>query len=424
VPLAEAYRLHTVAYGEVSEKVVAEGTVEPKNTVTLYLDAAQTVKEVNIKPGDAVKAGDVLVAYDIEDTVRELSRKREEAVLNHKNAQLVLQGIASPLEGNELLQYQSEVTSAEKNVFDAETDIKSIEVKLTQQQIRVDDALRVRNETERLLESGLATQSAFDSAETAYRNALETQNDLLLQKASREKTLESRETQLADAQSRLANAQNRFFETSTALRYAQQQNAVQLAQLAIDELDDTLAKLTETTVSPITGGVQSVSAVEGATLPKSGIVAMLQDLSEIVVRADVTEFDAPMLSIGQNVSIAPGGLPDAVYTGVVTKIAAAAIEKEKSSGDEVVVPVEIKVQNADERLKAGYSADIEVFLSQTSNVLFVPTQALRYEDDAVYVFVLRDDAAVKTPVTLGLRGDRAAEVSFGLQEGDVVLVDY
>jgi len=423
-PLSETYRLHTVTRGEISESVTAEGTVEPENTVTLYLDAAQTVSVVRMKDGDAVKAGDILVEYDIADTRRELTRLYQEAEINLANAKLVLESIITPAAGNELLQYKSEVTTAEKNVFDAENDLQSVESKIAQQKLRVDDAQRVRDENAKLLESGLLSQSAYDTSETAYRTAAEAYNDLLLQKTARENTLAARGTQLSDAKTRLANAQNKLSETGTTLRHAQQENAVKLAELALEEIEDEIAKLTETTKSTVTGGVLSVSAVEGATLPKGGVVAKLADLSAIIVRADVTEYDAPMLAVGQQVIIRSGALPGAAYTGVVSKIAVSAVKKEKSSGSEVVVPVEITVQNADEMLKTGYSVDAEVFLSRKDNVLSVPTQALRYDNDSAYVYLLQNETAVKTPVTLGLRGDRAAEVLSGLSENDVVLLDY
>ena len=423
-PLSETYRLHTVTRGDISETITAEGTAEPENTVTLYLDAAQTVSVVRVKPGDAVKTGDVLVEYDTADTKRELNRLREEAEINLANAKLVLESIITPAEGNELLQYKSEVTTAEKNVFDAENDLQSVESKLTQQKLRADDALRVRDENAKLLANGLLTQSAYDTSETAYRTAAEAYNDLLLQKTARANTLAARQTQLTDAKTRLSNAQNKLSETGTALRYAQQENAVRLAELALEEIEDELAKLTDTTKSTVTGGVLSVSAAAGATLPKGGTVVKLADLTSIVVRADVTEYDAPMLAVGQQVVIRSGTLPGAAYAGVISKIAVSAVEKEKSSGSEVVVPVEITVLNADEQLKTGYSVDAEVFLSRKEDVLSVPTQALRYDNDSAFVYLLQNETAVKTPVTLGLRGDRAAEVLSGLTENDVVLLDY
>ena len=423
-PLEATYQLHTVARDEVSEKVTASGTVEPLRTVTLYLDAAQTVRTVHIKPGDAVAEHDVLVDYDIEGAVREWDRRREEAVLNHQNAELILQGIASPAEGNELLQYQSEVTAAQKNIFDAETDLQSLAVRLEQQRIRVGEALRVHEENGQLLANGLLTQSAFDSAEAAYKSAEQTYSELLIQQTAREKALESRGTQLADAQARLANAQNKMKDTATALRYAQQQNAVRLAALAIEEIDDALAKFTEQTRCPVAGGVLSVNAVEGAVLPKGALVVKIADLSDIVVRAEVSEYDAPLLVVGQSVEIFMGGLPDAVYTGYVSKIAANAVDKEKSSGNEVVVPIEIAVANADGQLKTGYSVDVDVFLSWHEDVICVPAQALRYNGAEAFVYVLQDGKAVQTAVALGLRGDRMVEVSDGLRAGDVLLLDY
>ena len=51
-------------YGDVSVTSAITGTVDAEDTVSLYAKASGDVKAVNVKAGDAVKAGDVLIEID------------------------------------------------------------------------------------------------------------------------------------------------------------------------------------------------------------------------------------------------------------------------------------------------------------------------------------------------------------------------
>jgi len=310
-PLAETYQTYTVATGEVRETLSLDGKIVARETVTLYLDASQTVDTVNVQPGDAVRKGDVLVTYNTANAARELSRALEEAQISLRMAELNLQSIAEPEEV-----------------------------------------------------SGLPHD--------------------------------------------------------TALRYEQQENAIRLAAIAVESIEDALAKLVTQTISPVTGSVLSVNAVRGATLPKNGAIVALADLSSLIVRADISEYDIARIAIGQAVELRIG---EQIYTGTITKISAHAVTREKSSGGDIVVPIEISIDNA-AGLKPGFSADTDVLLAQKLHVLSIPTQALRNEGGNTVVYLLRDGKAVQTTITVGLRGSKSAEITNGLQAGDIVLVDY
>ncbi|MDR1664155.1 MAG: efflux RND transporter periplasmic adaptor subunit [Clostridiales bacterium] len=423
IPLGELYATQPAAKADVAQTVLATGNVYALETVPLYMTRTQTVDAVFVKAGETVNEGDVLVTYDTEDEREELERRRNQARINLNNAQLGLSLIGQPAEGNERLQYESDVTAAEKSIFDAESEITGINNRIAQQQRKIDEAKRTFDRNTELLAAGAATQAEFDNAETAYKNAQEGMDDLTLQLSVKESTLAQRRIQLDEAKLRLENALNKISEEANTLKYQQQENMIRLCELELSAIEDELSELVAETLSPLTGYVEAVYVQDGGTAAKGGMLMELADLSQTVVKADITEYDAPQLKIGLPAALTTSGLPDRVYNGNITKISAGAVEKEKSSGTEQVVPVEITLQDADDALKAGYTVDIAFFISKKDNVLSVPNQSVASEDGKNYVYLLESDIMIKKEVTVGLRGDRRAEILSGLDENAPVVVN-
>ncbi|MDR3120060.1 MAG: efflux RND transporter periplasmic adaptor subunit [Clostridiales bacterium] len=440
LPIQQAqkeYLFANVVRKDVHTAVSATGNIAAKEEVSLYLAASQKVQTIHVKEGDRVSAGQTLISYDIATEQKNLEQKLAIAEINLKNSELNARSIALPATGNELLQYSADVTSAQKSLTDCENEIESIKIRINQQQIRVDDAQRTMEKNESLYALDFLTRDEYDQSVSAYRSATESQNALALSLSGQEQTLEHRRALLADAESKLMNAMNRLSDEANVIRYRQQENIVELAQIEIDQIKDDLADLTPTTVSPVDGNVVAVYVTEGGTASQSSAVIRLSDLSSVVVRSDVSEYDAPLLEVGQKVDIYSSGLPDTALNGVITRIASASVEKESGTEKEVVVPVEIAVDSADNRLKTGYTVDLDVIITEVKDVLSVPSQAIFNEGGERFAYVLleigepipegltvSDDAtaqsetesAVSEPTTISVLG-----LSFALPSLDDVL---
>lgn len=448
---ADLYQTHTAVRENVSRMVSGTGYVEVKDKVSVYLSASQTVSKVNVKEGDKVEAGDVLVVYDIEGDMADLNRRLSEAEIQLANAKLNLKGIEQSATGNELVQYYSDITTAgknvtdaqndiitaQKNVSDAKADITAIEIKAAQQQLLLDNLSDSLERNEALLESGLIPVNTYDDLITQYKSAQETMNEILLQKETREKTLETRlqqeqyakqklETRLVQeeyAKQKLDNALNRFSDESTAIQYSLQKNIISLNEITIEQIKADMAKLKENSSSPIAGNITAINAQEGAVISKSVPVAAISDTSSIIIRFETSEYDAPAIELGQKVYIQTSALPDKVYTGVVTKIAEEAVEKEDSSDNEIVVPVEISILDLDGKLKIGYSVDVDIVIQEKQGSISVPAKALARQGEGYYLYVIKDGEVIKTVVEIGLWGDKAVEILSGISEGDLIVLE-
>ncbi|MDR3239604.1 MAG: efflux RND transporter periplasmic adaptor subunit [Clostridiales bacterium] len=437
--LRALYQTQTAQYADVTRQVIATGHVRAKDTVSVMLDVSEKVAQVHVKEGEPVDKGQRLIAFDVVSDQMDLERRLSETRLNLRNAELNLESIALPAGRNELLQYTSDVTAAEQNFYMAENDIRSSEIKIAQQQRKADDAQKTRETNETLYESGVITEKEFDLAVSSYENALQTLEDLRLQEEANEQTLLTRQAQLEDARQKRTNAEDKFSDEATVNKYRQQQNAIELIQLQIQQIESDLQKLTHQSVSPIDGYVTSVQIQAGEIAAKGAALVEIADTSMILVAADITEYDAPRLVLGQEADISTSGLPDKNYQGSVAKIAVGAVEKPKTSDDEVVVPVEITVLNPDEQLKTGYTVDIAVMTDKIENALSLPIQAVLIEDAEKYVYVMGEQAAskkvfwktmeyteavlTKMSVETGFYGDKTLEILSGINASDPVVLN-
>lgn len=385
---AGEYLLAEVTYKDLYSAVSASGKIAAKDEVSIYLKTPQRIDKILVKEGDRVYKGQLLVTYDIESELKNLEQKRQIAELNKYNAELSAQGIALPAAGNELLSYTSDVESAKKNIQDSDNSIESIKIRITQQQIRVDDAKKLMDKNNELYRQGFLTKDEYDLSVSSYKSAVESLNDLNLSLESEGQNLAYRNAQLKDAEKKLANAKTKLGDEASKLRYEQQLNIAELSRIEIEQIDDDIGNLVDRTLCPVSGNVVSVGAIEGAIASRGNPVVTLSDLSSLIVKADVSQYDAPQIKIGQKVDIYVAGLVDEPYTGVITKISASSVEKENGSEKEVIVPVEITVDNVDDRIKTGYNVDVDVICGERENALCIPSQAVFSEAGRQFVYVL------------------------------------
>ena len=93
-----------------------------------------------------------------------------------------------------------------------------------------------------------------------------------------------------------------------------------------------------------------------------------------------------------------------------------------SSSRAATFPVVIDVTGTPEGLHAGTTATVAITVKQLTDVLTVPTQAVRTTNGATTVQVSRDGTVTTTPVTVGGVYGTSTVITKGLAEGDQVVV--
>jgi HlyD family secretion protein len=202
-------------------------------------------------------------------------------------------------------------------------------------------------------------------------------------------------------------------------------------------------ELTRTTiVSPIDGKVVQLNAHEGevvvtGTMNNPGsIIAVIADLSEILVEAEVGETEVVAIRAGEPAKIKVDAVADHEYAGHVTEIGSSAAVRANAGSGIRYFKVKVAIDNPDARLRPGMTSQVSIITSTVADSLAVPIQSVvervpgakkddDEENDAApkrkYVFVVRDGKVHQTEVTTGISDATHVTIRSGLKGGDPIV---
>jgi HlyD family secretion protein len=198
--------------------------------------------------------------------------------------------------------------------------------------------------------------------------------------------------------------------------YATQAASLSLEQASLS-LDQARRELADTVIRAGYDAVVSRPLVSaGDFVSANTVLASLVDLSRILFRAEVDEYDIGKLRPGMQVTVRVPALQDASFRARIEGISPIAEVISNIS----VFKVSVLVDNKEGTLRPGMSADVMVQVANEKG-LVVPAKAVTTVRDRSYVDLPGQDGEVETRrVTVGLSDGRNIIVSDGLAEGETV----
>lgn len=145
----------------------------------------------------------------------------------------------------------------------------------------------------------------------------------------------------------------------------------------------------------------------------------LNDTSDLYIEANVDQLDAPDISVGQTAHATIEPLSGRTWPVEIVEVGGMAV----SRGNSTVVVVRGKLPEADPSILVGYSAEMVITTAQATDVLRVPISALIQGPRGWTVRKLVDGEPTIQQVTIGVTSDTFAEITSGLEEGDIVLLN-
>ncbi|GFE78885.1 RND transporter [Steroidobacter agaridevorans] len=209
-------------------------------------------------------------------------------------------------------------------------------------------------------------------------------------------------------------SQNTFEQTESA--YAGSVASFKLAEaqarVAQINLEDAVIR------APFSGTIAKRLVQPGEKVSPDSEIVTLVDLKQMVLEAAVPSAEIPSVRVGQKVRFRVGGFGDRTFEGEVQRINPVTADNSRA------IMIYIAVPNPDSALKGGMFAQGSLMLNSMQPVLAVSQRAVRDEAGVSYVYVLRDEKIVRTPVKVGPRseGEAFVEVRDGLSAGDRVIV--
>jgi multidrug efflux pump subunit AcrA (membrane-fusion protein) len=149
-------------------------------------------------------------------------------------------------------------------------------------------------------------------------------------------------------------------------------------------------------------------------------IAMLPDMSSVIVKTYIKEIDITKIDQGDSVRITVDALPDKILTGKVHKIAN--MGEAKSGFDMNVFEVIIRLDHSDPDLRPGMTCNNDIVISKYNQVLLAPLKSIFKEGKSSFVYVQNGSRIIKKPVDLGAEDDQYVVVLKGLNKGDRVLL--
>ncbi len=303
------------------------------------------------------------------------------------------------LESNLLL--TGEITPAYAQDVKSEVGgkIKSINVEIGQT-VHKGDLLAVIDDTDLLTQQNTA-QTNIDGATLEMEK---TQGNYERAKALYEQKLISKES-FANLESDLAIAKN----------------ALEKAQSTKQSVQDQLKKTR--ILAPFDGTVLDIPVnlgqvvVAAASVNSGTLIMPFADLSQLLIKCQVNQVDAPRLKQDLPVGVNMGE-QEVPLKAHIQFIAPLAKVVNNIKGFEVRALID---QN-DGRLKPGMSVSMNVPVGKAEDVLSVPVSAIFRDNKQSVVYVRKGEGSEKRKVTIGLTNLSFAEIKSGVKEGEEILL--
>lgn len=355
-------KMGNVTTRDIEETLLVEGPVSGSETAEVTSALNNKILQINVKEGDYVTKGQVLAVLDSTDIQNEISQAQQKLEL-------------SKLTTDETVRQQQ--TNYDNAV------------------ITMNEAKRVLDQSQSLLEAGAISEDEFILAKQAYEKAVvavdgfHTVNGKVVPTESQKKSI------------------------------SLDSNAIALKQ---NDIEKTLIK------SPINGTVTRVNARLGryaADTENKAAMFVIEDLVNLNVKVRVGEQQIGKIKLGQQVTISSNILGKQTLAGVVDSIAPSG-ENKDASGTKKVIPVTIKITEKSDVLIPGVTAKSKIMIASKKGIKAVPTEAVHadLEGNNHYVYrVLEDNTVKKVPVQINLQDAFYTEImSDELKEGDKIVL--
>lgn len=197
------------------------------------------------------------------------------------------------------------------------------------------------------------------------------------------------------------------------------QQAVDQLKAQLDAIRSQYDNMMENTVlrSPISGIVTARNYDPGDMTGNLPILTVGQLAPVVKVMINVSENDMAKLRAGMPVDVTFDAFGNEVFHGTINRIYPTVDTSTRT------FQVEVRIPNANEQIKPGMFARVEIKLGSENNVV-VPDRAVVKQTGSgnKYVYVLHGDVVSYERVELGQRLDDSYELLSGIADGDTVVI--
>jgi HlyD family secretion protein len=455
--------------------VTDSGPIAAQQSGAVSWQTTGTVAEVMVKPGDHVKAGDVLMRLQLMTAPSSIIQAESDLV----TAQKALHDLQNP-SALSLANAQQAVTTAEDTLQKAQKELRNVQnpagqslydsvndTKLALDTAQTDATLAsVSADAQALAQATSDTNIAFSryqnfqakwdagdhsdlmyklvqSSQSAYQSALDkkTQLELRIQadQANKGDALSKAQKKYNDAVNnlnaalrgpdamRLALAQAKVDVATAALADAQQKLADLKAGGAADDVKTAQARVQAAQAivaalelkAPFEGDVLVVNNQPGDAASPSPAAVNIANRSQYHVDVLVDESEVPDIGLGNPAQVTFSPLPGLILSGTVTTIEPLG----QTVQGLVKYSVRVQIDTLDPRVLLGMTANVNIVTATEANALAVPLDAVQLDTQGEFVNRVNGPGVVeRVPVVSGAVQDILVIVKGNLKAGDQVQI--
>ncbi|MCP4710626.1 MAG: HlyD family efflux transporter periplasmic adaptor subunit [Planctomycetes bacterium] len=279
-------------------------------------------------------------------------------------------------------------------------------------------------------------------------------NKILFEQAERElqrseALLKSGDVKLVDVeQERTTVANQRAQLAASEITLNADEQDLEVSKLDLAASDAGIAQKQEglkftTFTSPIDGIVTRVEAevgemATGSSYQPGTVILEVADLSQMMLVAQIDEADIGKIKVGQPANVHIQAWPDVIFKG---RVSTTALSPTAAGGGGKYFEAEVLLDDQEQEIFSGMTADVDIQINTHENVLIVPRQAvLDREIDflppairdnspeidksklyAAVVYCYVDGEAILTPVTYGESDETHIIIRSGITEEDQII---
>ena len=376
----------------IEQTVDTSGTVKTELKKTYFSPLSAQIAECKVTMGDAVSAGEVLLAYNGED----LKNREAEASLQNEEAYYTYQDTVgkSNADAAEYGRSSHDVESLEQQVEDWKANVRSLKQYITDMNCFLREAVNDGHEN--------------DAEE--YQNKIDqATNELAL-----------REEELADFQSDLSEQKGIKSSTEDSMLTANGKKQIEatkeLAALKAEKVKEAVSQVSEGLKADFGGIVTDIKAVEGSVVEEGGELLTIESNEDVCVEVSLSKSDLEKVHEGQKAVVTIVGKE---YEGTVTRVSKSATKNDKGAS---VVAGEIHIDNPDADIFLGVEAKVKIQGEVAENAVAVPIEAVNVGRDGSFVYIVENGVMAVRNVETGIASMELIEIKSGLTgEEQIVL---
>jgi HlyD family secretion protein len=370
---APQYMTAKVERGNLRNTVTATGTLQAVTTVQVGSQASGTLSALNADFNSVVKKGQVIAQLDPSVSKAQVDQARANLQQARAALQQSIAGVAGSRAG--VSDAQAKALAASSTVQNNQSGVSSAQANQSVLKAQLDDALAFLKQQEYLMKSGVIAQRDYDLANTAYKTAEARYNQAAAQLNQAVLSEQSSAgSGVAQSQAQVQQSHAQVQQSQAQVQQAQAQ--VQQAEAALRLAEVNLAHTTIT--SPIDGIVVSrdvnVGQTVAASLSAPTLFTIAGDLTQMQVIANIDQADIGVVEQAKSVKFSVDAFPGKDFDGKIQEMRLNPVNVQNV----VTYNVVIDVNNPDQKLKPGMTANLTITIDERNNVLKVPNSALRF----------------------------------------------